>query len=215
MPISSFTKAYHSYSGVDITAVVGTQTFGTLQGISYQISREKAPLYVMGSVDPVSFSRGKRAIAGSLVFMQFDEEPIMAFFKDRQKFLGDRAEVYPEWVAAGAGEIPPSVLTTPSGPAAVANPFDNPENVNSLEEMYLPANAWYADQILPFDIILSAANEYGYMAYMKVLGVELMNQGNGVSIDDINMEHSYTYIAKGILPWMSASRHSQMTQSIV
>ena len=42
--ISSFTRAYNSFSGVDIKAVIGTKTIGTLQGISYQVSREKAPV---------------------------------------------------------------------------------------------------------------------------------------------------------------------------
>ena len=30
--------------GVDIKAVIGTKAIGTLQGISYQVSREKAPI---------------------------------------------------------------------------------------------------------------------------------------------------------------------------
>ena len=45
---------------------------------------------------------------------------------------------------------------------------------------------------------------------MKILGIELMNSGYGVSIDDIVSEHSYTYIAHGLVPWASQGVHSDM-----
>ena len=41
---SAFTRAYNSFSGVDIKATFAGKTIATLQGISYSISREKAPL---------------------------------------------------------------------------------------------------------------------------------------------------------------------------
>jgi hypothetical protein len=41
---SEFTRGHNSFSGVDIKAVFGTKSIGTLQGISYSISREKAPV---------------------------------------------------------------------------------------------------------------------------------------------------------------------------
>ena len=41
---SSFTRGYNSFSGVDIKATIGASVIGTLQGISYQVSREKAPI---------------------------------------------------------------------------------------------------------------------------------------------------------------------------
>jgi len=44
MALSSFTRAYNSFGGPDIQAVIGTKVLGSLQGISYQVSREKAPI---------------------------------------------------------------------------------------------------------------------------------------------------------------------------
>jgi hypothetical protein len=38
---------------------------------------------------------------------------------------------------------------------------------------------------------------------MKILGVEILNGGYGVSIDDIVSEHSYTFVARGLLPWQA------------
>ena len=50
-----------------------------------------------------------------------------------------------------------------------------------------PALPWYCDQILPFDITIAGANEYGAGASAK-LGVEILNEGFGTSIDDIVIE---------------------------
>jgi len=46
----------------------------------------------------------------------------------------------------------------------------------------------YADQIMPFDITLIAQNEYGITAWMAILGIEILNEGGGLSVDDITNE---------------------------
>ena len=44
------------------------------KGISYTVTREKAPLYTMGDVNPRSFTRGKRGIAGSTIFLAYEKQ---------------------------------------------------------------------------------------------------------------------------------------------
>jgi hypothetical protein len=44
---STDTQAYSSFSGIDIIAVVDDTVIATLQGISYSITREKAPIYTL------------------------------------------------------------------------------------------------------------------------------------------------------------------------
>src|SRR3990167_10743664 len=70
--VSEYARSYNSFGGVDIKAVFGSKGIGELQAISFSITREKAPIYTMGSPNPRSFSRGKRGIAGSLIFTVFD-----------------------------------------------------------------------------------------------------------------------------------------------
>ena len=77
---SQFARSYNSFSGVDIKAVFGSVTLAELQAISYSVTREKAPLYTMGSADPRSFSRGKRGIAGTLIFLVFDSHALLGTF---------------------------------------------------------------------------------------------------------------------------------------
>jgi hypothetical protein len=214
---SSFTRGYNSFSGVDIKATIGASVIGTLQGISYQVSREKAPIYTMGSADPRAFARGKRAIAGSLVFIQFDTEPLMWELANQDPnikghtlyFLSDIDDLRPEFKKNKEDvSVLSTTVTTGTGSsnftgASVQEQETAVTTAGSDQEAAIP---WYADQIPPFDIVLTAANEYGALAIMKILGCELMNSGYGVSIDDIVSEHSYTYIAHGMLPWQAQTR---------
>ncbi|HVT99767.1 MAG TPA: hypothetical protein VHE33_19865 [Acidobacteriaceae bacterium] len=62
------------------------------------------------------------------------------------------------------------------------------------------ATPWYSDQILPFDITLAASNEYGALAGARLLGVEILTEGTGVSIDDTVTETQATFVARGIEP---------------
>ena len=52
-------QTYNSSSGCDIVATIDGVLLGNLNGISFSTTREKAPIYTMGSVDAVSFGRGK------------------------------------------------------------------------------------------------------------------------------------------------------------
>lgn len=60
------------------------------------------------------------------------------------------------------------------------------------------ADPYYADEIPPFDITISFANEYGQKAYMVIYGVEILNEGSGYSIDSIITEKACTFVARRI-----------------
>jgi hypothetical protein len=55
---SKYQKTYTTFSGADIVATFNGRVIGELQAITYSVTREKAPVYTMGSPDPRSFSRG-------------------------------------------------------------------------------------------------------------------------------------------------------------
>ena len=72
MPVERQSSVYDSFAGSDIKAVIGQFQFAELQAISYAITREKAPIYTMGSADPRAYSRNKLRIAGILIWINFD-----------------------------------------------------------------------------------------------------------------------------------------------
>ena len=207
---SAYAKSYNSFSGVDIKAVFNDKVLGELQAISYNITREKAPLYTMGSADPRSFSRGKRGIAGSLIFLMFDEHALLSKFGNKNDpsalfFLSDTDDVHP-----GSEVI---TDTTPISRVGIVDGSRAERQVAEAEsqltggigtdqEVVAP---WFSDQIPPFDITLAAANEYGALAVMRLFGIEILNEGYGVSIDDIVSEQQMTYVCRTLTPWQSVA----------
>ena len=95
--VSEFARSYNSMSGADIKAVFNGKVFGELQAISYAITREKAPIYTMGSPDPRSYSRNKRGIAGSFVWINYNEHSLLKHFSE-SLFISDTDEIRPDWI---------------------------------------------------------------------------------------------------------------------
>lgn len=204
MSVENYTKTYTTFSGCDIVATFNGKVIGELQAITYSVSREKAPVYTMGSAEPRSFSRGKRGIAGTLVFTVFNRDALIEEFKPMlngnaetlgvQKFkanapremgldvdflsIEDWDAQMSEYAAGGSG-------AGPGGRGTVSNLLTKTE-------------PRYADEILPFDITITFANEYGQRAVLVIFGVELLNEGSGYSIDSVTTEKAYTFVARRI-----------------
>ena len=54
------------------------------------------------------------------------------------------------------------------------------------------------DEIPPFDITLTFANEYGFDSRMAIYGVHIMNEGQTMSTNDIYIENTYQFVATDI-----------------
>jgi hypothetical protein len=212
-PVSSpYSRSYNSFSGVDIKGVFGNKIIAELQAISYSITREKAPIYTMGSADPRSFSRGKRGIAGTLIFIVFDRHVLLSALGGYAqggglKFQSDIDDIRPEFVDPNSSFG--ATLTSESGvgPGATVQEAESP--LSSVASDQNLAGAWYSDQIPPFDVTLAAANEYGALAVMRIFGIEILNEGYGVSIDDIVSEQQHTYVARTIIGWTPVASPNQ------
>ena len=247
-------RTYTSYSGVDIKVVINGAQVGSMQALSYAIQREKAPIYVMGSVDPISYSRGKRGIAGTMISLMMDTHLLMSPSFTGEYYLGDTDEVFPIVGSTGPaktatkyssettqatttlqGAVTPGLsnlqneintsvslvsldgrrpgadrsdfqgLPGAAGATGSGNYSRIENNIQyNLEEIgnnYKVSPVFYVDQILPFDIAIVAANEYGQAAQMRLYGCEILNEGSGFSIDDIVIENQMTYVCRTILPW--------------
>lgn len=57
------------------------------------------------------------------------------------------------------------------------------------------SRAFLIDEIPPFNIVVSLANEYGTKSKMVIYGVRLVNEGQVMSINDIYTENTYQYVA--------------------
>lgn len=57
-----------------------------------------------------------------------------------------------------------------------------------------------ADMLPPFDVILSFSNESGGFSRLKIYGVSIVDEGATMSVDDLMVEQTFTYMARGIQP---------------
>jgi hypothetical protein len=192
--VSKYTQTYTTFSGSDIVCSFGGTPIGTLSGITWSVTREKAPIYTMGSPNPRSFSRGKRGIAGSLIFTTFDRP---ALYDLLSKNINNEAfKIYTR-----AWNVLPNLGSTNNKQYAGA--ISSVENDASGVMGVMP---YYADQIPPFDVTVTFANEYGQAAVKSIYGVELLNEGSGTSMDDIMIEETMTFVAREIGPMVPTNR---------
>ena len=187
-------RTYTSFSGVDIRAVIGGKPIGQLQAISYAVQREKAPIYVMGSADPRSFSRGKRGIAGTIITLMLDQHVLFGEVFSEMRAILDKDEIYPQLNSLTEADDVADLDLGSLDPSFVFDP-------GNVSDAYQSNQAWYVDQLPPFDVVIVAANEYGQAAQMRIYGVEILNEGSGFSIDDMVIENQMTYVCRTILPW--------------
>lgn len=221
--VSTYTKTYTSFSGCDIAAAFNGRVIGELQAISYSIQRETAPIYTMGSAEPRSFSRGKRGIAGRLVVSQFDRDALIEEFNKMieedveklgiQKFkTNDRSFIEEQgygnntaFLSLEDWDRELSDIASGGGPAGEPR-----GNISDLTSKYKPV---YADEILPFDITITMANEYGQSAVLVIYGVEILNEGSGFSIDTVAAEKAYTFVARRVAPMRRLSENDGFASS--
>jgi len=193
---ASLSKSYNSHSGVDMICTFGGKVIGELQGISYTVQREKAPIYTMGSADPRSFSRGKRGIAGSVVFVVLDRSALLETMRN-VPYIANKYDI-PNGFAIDDVKVP----TVEIG-SGLAGSLAGSANVTVSRVVIdkVLAKPMYLDQVLPFDIVITSSNEYGSFMRMMIHGVEILNCGSGMSIDDITTDEACTFIATRITPW--------------
>lgn len=192
-------RQYTSFAGVDIRAVIDGTPVGQLQAISYAVQREKAPIYVMGKVDALSFSRGKRGIAGTIVTLMLDQHVMLDTPFVNKKFIANNEEIFPS--VADLNDAVPGGVDGTLGLQDLGNVSDTAFDAGNLSGDYTLSSAWYVDQIPPFDVVIIAANEYGKAATMRIYGIEILNEGSGFSIDDMVIENQMTYVCRTLLPW--------------
>lgn len=166
---------YRSLSGSEIHAVFGNIKFAELQMLKYAISRQKAPVYTMGSADMRAIARGARSINGALIFSHLSIGGLVnAMAKGGAKvFLShDEQANYNQGYQQGnisdaqksalrasgslgyVGYVGKDGLTPLSSTNTQFNPFQEGTSIFEEANYGSCTNAFLADQLPPFDITL-------------------------------------------------------------
>jgi len=206
---------YNAFSGADMVAFMGHKKIGTLQGITVSITREVVPVYVAGNPNPVTVVKGKRAIAGNIVFSQFDRHAVIKAaeaFRGRQT-IGQLWSELPK--QPSFTNLDPNYTTGAFGSTDAGNKWLEAVNTQNRAVYELVKNRAlrYSDQVPPFDVTITFVNESGASAFAAVLGIQLGNEGYGWTLDDITPEMAVTYVAKGVMPLTPLSDQTMITSS--
>ena len=160
----------------------------------------------MGSPDVRAYSRNKRGIAGSLIWINFDRHALLNLIQMcAGTFVADVDEIRPQYSnVSNGGAVFQSSVVRAAGPsiASTIDAMDSTTLTSASQNSQL-ATPWYSDQVLPFDVTLTGANEYGAACACKIFGIELLNEGSGISVDDAVTEMQATFVARVVEP-MSA-----------
>lgn len=208
---------YKAFSGANIYATVGAYPVGTLQAVTVSITREVAALYSFSDANPKTFVKGKRGIAGTLVFTQFDRHALLrdifraaydqplnqtpSLFSSR--FLNINSQ---QGILSGES-VSSRNFAHDIGAAATAQFLDIQGDITTeLTRLYKQVGEQklrYSDQIPEFDIVLTMVNESGDAAFVMIGGIVLVNEGWGYTLDDLVSESAFTYVARYITPLTS------------
>lgn len=80
--------------------------------------------------------------------------------------------------------------------------------------------AFLVDELPPFDVVISLANEYGLRSKLVIYGVRLLNEGQVMSVNDVFTENTYQFMATDIeymnteLTYQSRSNNSSFFKLI-
>jgi len=78
--------------------------------------------------------------------------------------------------------------------------------VSGYDNFTDPTAPFFVDQIPPFHLLISAANEYGLHAQAALINVNLTNFGTTMSVHDLQLESTYTYVAQFFFPFIQDYR---------
>lgn len=143
----------------------------------------------------------KRGIAGTLVFVMFDHDALIEGLKEHVK----ANKVFHRKGGSSHGKLdwdPMTIEDWDSAMADIAN-TGSTNNSGTINEAISRTQAIsqyddpvIADEIPPFDITISMANEYGAAAVMVIYGVEILNEGSQFSMDNIQSQMACTFVAR-------------------
>jgi hypothetical protein len=210
---NNYPQSMSSFSGSDLRAVLAGIQIGEIQQVAWSVVREKGGNFFLGDENPKSFSRGRRYIAGSMMFGFVGQEALiegMRLEQARATGSNQSAGYYFAWNdASDDGET--GGLDLPGVDAA------DPDNVQGdIEDRLRGARnprsrhlrVRYADQVMPFNVTLAVANEYGAHARMAILGIEILNMESGFAIETMQADHRYSFLARELTPWVKGGSAS-------
>lgn len=187
------------FSGSDVVVIFGDQYIGECMSFTVGVNREAGPLYTMGRKEPIAIPKGKRGIGGSFILAQLGYDALLQYYS---YIMGDKSKS-PIWIRKDES-IPITEGQRTSG--QVINSANNDTDIGTtVTSLQNSGDLWvslespnYVDQMPPFNATIVGVNEQGNKMGFRVYGITIINEGMALSIEELNMEKRYTFIAQAV-----------------
>jgi hypothetical protein len=184
------------FSGADTVVIFGDEYVGECMSFTLGINREAGPLYVMGKKSPIAIPKGKRGIGGSFILAQLGYDALLEYTssiqtdKNKQSIWVRKDEIVQQVTGSTRDEY-----MNPNTTGAGALGTTAAAALLAKQDLWASTTPFYADQIPPFNVTVVGTNEQGDKMAFRVFGLQILNDGIGISIDELNIEKRYTYVA--------------------
>jgi len=172
--MTEYSKTYTSFAGTDIVATITMPP---------QVGGDS---YILGALQTISYSIHREVV------------PVRAI-----------GRVSPLGFTAGQRTIGGSLIFTVFNKNVANTLKDILVNTTNWErrgllddtrKSSLSKEAILMDELPPFDITITMKNEYGQLSYLVISGIVIVDEGQVMSIEDMIVENTYSYMARDITP---------------
>jgi len=182
----------------------GTQEDIRLRRELTKLQQEKGSLKTALVASEENADRARNSIAKSSTKVLAEVQTLSVSIHRDKQAVRACGSTYPKGFTRGPREIAGSLIFTVFNEHVLyefldahASDFDSNTYTSAL-----------MDQLPPVDIGISFANEYGAVSRMTIYGVEFVNEGQTMSIEDILTENVVNFVARDLDPMRAVSQRT-------
>jgi len=203
---------FTTFTGANVVATFNNHVQVTLEGITCTVRRETVPLYTMGSPNPRSFAKGKRVITGSMIFSMFDRDELLYSFYpetygnfDTEGQLGESSgDSWDPWDYLDNKDSDTSLsvwIPVMNHSANAGSGMTEVQQVGArIGDLFSSRAPHFLDELPPFNVTLTMVNEMGMAAQMRIMGVVIINESHGYSVNTQVPEKTCAFLARDLVP---------------
>jgi hypothetical protein len=219
-----------TFTGSNLHVYINDIKVANLEAITWTSSREVVGNYVTGQAEPIAFSKGKRAIVGSIVLTQFDRHALLEeVFALKARNINNVGDIWAMNIGGIAARNNSTVISNATGGiqklgtrirASAGDEqsytFNAIRGMSSSEyqkqiqdqikfaaQLVASRPLEYSDELPPFDMTLIGVNDMGAAAKCSIFGVEITQETGGFSQNDMGNSVGMGYVARKVSRWES------------
>jgi len=208
------------FSGGDINIFFNERRVGRVESISCSIATDGAQLWEMGQQDSLGLVKGKRQIAGSMMFAMGDKDAVLESYlrlSERgtitQKDLWDPSSAASSFAAkkivtqafVDSSTVSSRTVTSTINyvPSSISESAFNDQSMNNVAQAARIVGSRkieYLDQLPPIDVTIVAVKD-GAVSAMVLFGVEFLQEAMSMTLADMSSSQATNFVCRHRRHW--------------